>query len=59
MKTPVAKTQRFRPLIWYLVEPEHFTIGLLISVFLNVRNLNNKDIRILNINISLSIVGTR
>lgn len=43
-ETPVAKTQRFRPLTWYMVEPGHFVIGLLISLFLNVQNLNNIDL---------------
>lgn len=44
MNTPVTKTQALD-----LVEPGHFMIGL--SVFLNVRNLNNIDIRMLNISV--------
>lgn len=47
MKTPVTKTQ-----VLDLVEPGHFMIGL--SVFVNVRNLNNIDIRMLNISVSHS-----
>lgn len=47
MKTPVTKTQ-----VLDLVEPGHFMIGL--SVFVNVQNLNNIDIRKLNISVSHS-----
>lgn len=48
-KTPVTKSQ---VQALDLVEPGHFMIGL--SIFLNVQNLNNIDIRMLNITVSHS-----